>query len=52
MTRRASSAPATAEPTTRDGVLVDVDGYAHEAYDIAVPARFLIRPDNYISTVD
>ncbi len=35
-----------------DGVLVDVDGYAHEAYDIAVPARFLIRPDNYIGTVD
>lgn len=33
------------------GALVDVDGHAHDAYDVTAPALFLVRPDNYLRSV-
>lgn len=37
-------APAT------PSALVDVDGHAHRAYEVTGPARFLVRPDNYLGS--
>lgn len=36
---------------TVPGAIVDVDGHAHEAYDVTTPSLFLVRPDNYLGSV-
>ena len=33
------------------GALVDIDGHAHDAYDVTGPAQILVRPDNYLRSV-
>ena len=31
--------------------LIDVNGHAHEAYDVTAPALILVRPDDYLHSV-
>ncbi|MCZ4119949.1 FAD-dependent monooxygenase [Streptomyces sp. H39-S7] len=36
---------------TAPGALVDINGQAHDAYDVTTPTLFLVRPDNYLKSV-